>query len=307
MVIGGGPVATGAQSPPRPAPPSAARRPSNRYVRWIARRPPEAIPPPELPPPPRPPGIPRYRQIPRWGLVDVPDPAPEPPRPRAHANRQVLRNSVIIAMVLLILAAAAEIWVYALLIANRTEPVNRTHAAIAIGINLVVGIASLLAVVAVFATMIAWLREERVDRYRRDDRVDPRGRWQLVVGCVVPVLNLAWPAAFFHELAARYPDNRRTDVQWPMPGDDLEVLSPRCSRILRRWWVGWVAVSVLAYLTVLVRWCADSVQWAANGVWLTAASDLAGAAFLAGTLWVLNRLFTERAVEVPATRWLAVA
>ncbi|MCP2193919.1 DUF4328 domain-containing protein [Williamsia deligens] len=280
------PPAAAVRSAVRPGPPPRPRR----QLRWVARRPPEARPgpPARRRPPPTP--TPRYTQIPRWGLHDVVSP-PETPRPgRTERAAESMQASLLTLGITLVVAAASQAWIYGLLVVNRDEPISRAMATWAYAISQAVGWVSVVGMVVCAATFWAWMVTHRRRAYRAIDRVDPRPRWQIAVGCLVPLVNVVGAPVLMHELVR---------CGHHLPAD-------RVTAILRGWWASWVVLNALAVVTLAVRFGADSIQWGANAVLLTLLTDLAGAAFAIGTAWLLYRAFDPSADRAPTTRWLAV-
>ncbi|WP_328856052.1 DUF4328 domain-containing protein [Williamsia herbipolensis] len=274
-------------APPRPRPVPTARR--DPRIRWEARRPPEARPAPRGP---RPVGLgptPRYSVPPRWGLVDVITPAEEPRPSRLERLAGSLTPLLQATGSVLLVAAFAEAWIYALLIRNRTAPVGATTAGWAYAITWALGVVSIVMVVASLLSFTEWLRRRRAEAFAEHDRLDPRPTWHLVVGCLVPVVNIVAPAVFLHELAR---------CGHALPAD-------RVMRVLRLWWAAWAALSALAIGTLVIRYASDSIQWGANAVLLTVVCDLAGAAFAVVSSRLLVRAFDPDARPEPSTRWLA--
>ncbi|GAA1459426.1 hypothetical protein GCM10009619_20770 [Williamsia maris] len=258
-------------------------------MRWVARRPPEARPGPRLRRSASAGPTPRYTWIPRWGLVDEIAAAPEPTRDRTARWAQALTPMVQTLATLLAVTAIAQAWIYGLLVVNRSEPLNGTLVAWSYAITWGLGVVSVAMVIACLVAFVAWLRHHRERAYADNDRIDPRPRWHLTVGTIVPVLNLVAPAVFVHELAS---------CGHQLPAD-------RLVRTLRLWWAGWVALNLLAAITLTIRFTADSIQWGANAVLLTVLCDAAGAVFALVSIRLLHRAFDPAARPEPTTRWLA--
>ncbi|GAB2657559.1 hypothetical protein GCM10027169_21270 [Gordonia jinhuaensis] len=270
-----------------PPPRTAFRR---QAFRWVASRPPEAMPAPREQPRTRDPRIPRYRFIPQWGLPIVPVTAGADTRRSAHEVVSGWLSWLLpLQTALLVGAGVTQLWIYILLAINRSHPISAANGAAALALNWLFGTLSVIGMVALGATLIVWLREERRRRYRRHGLRDPRPWWQLVVGVAVPVVNLVWPAAFFHELVAQADDD-------PTP--------VRTRTLLRRWWLGWVLVNLAVYVTVLMRIVSSSVQWQANAMLLLVLCDFAGAAFTMATWWMWRNVIEPSSDRVPATRWV---
>ncbi len=251
-----------------PAPVDAP--PQRRNYRWVARPPgrrrPRGTRPSATNLAPVP--TPRYTEIPRWGLHDP------PPRQVAASRSRLARLSdravrlLTTTAVLFALSAAAEFVRYLLLMRNRTrliEPVVvylsdwsvRVFAALALAFALVTAVA-----------LAGWLIEARRRAYAADGHRDPRGMWALLLGCVVPVVNLLWPGVFLTELARRHGD-------------------PRVLQAVRIWWAVWAVNGVMAVIALSFRG-ADTLQAQANGVIFTVYTDLAAKAVAVLSLWVMR-------------------
>ncbi len=282
---GGPPPATPRAPTPRPVAPRADRR-----VRWVARRPPEALAPPRVHHTSTATPTPRYTWIPRWGLHDEVAVETPPGRDRTARLAQALAPMLQTLTTLLAVTALAQAWIYGLLVVNRSAPLNATLVAWSYAITWGLGVVSIAMVIACTAAFVAWLRRQRQLAYADIDRVDPRPLWHLAVGCLIPVLNLVAPAVFIHELAT---------CGHQLPAD-------RLVRTLRLWWAGWVVLYLFAALTLTIRFTAESIQWGANAVLLTVICDVAGALFALVTGRLLHRMFDPAARVEPTTRWLAV-
>ena len=264
----------------RPAP--------TRRFRWVARRPPEALPGP-LPRrgPARGP-TPRYTRNPGWGLVDVVAPPEKPERTRAERAADSMQPALLTLGTTLFVAALSQAWIYGLLVANRDRPIGRATATWAYAIAQAVGWVSVAGFVVCLVTFWTWMVSHRARAYRSIDRVDPRPRWQVAVGCL-PLVNIVGAPVLLHELVR---------CGHHLPAD-------RVTPILRGWWAAWAGLNLVAVVTLAVRFGADSIQWSANAVLLTMVTDLAGSAFAVGTAWLLYRTFDPNADRAPTTRWLA--
>ncbi|GAA5095733.1 DUF4328 domain-containing protein [Nocardia iowensis] len=258
-----------------------------RNYRWVARRPDHrARRSPVSTPPVVGSETPRYTQIPRWGLLDPPPrPAAEAPRPLGRLTQWTSRLLIATAAVFAV-AAVAELLRYLLLLRNRTRLI---HPAVLIGSDALVIGAALVALVLAVVTALAvvgWLIETRRVAFRKIGRDDPRSVRALVLGCLVPVVNLVWPGVFLTEIVAERSD-------------------PRALRAIRIWWAAWVFGGVVAVAALLWR-TAESLQVKADGVLFTAFTDLVAAAVALLTL-AMMRAIEERDVlgrSRIARRWL---
>lgn len=253
-----------------PAPVDAPAQ--HRNYRWVARPPGRRtrVAHPAAPQAATAPAVtPRYTEIPRWGLRDVP-PQPAPVRQsRAAALTNRVDGLLRAVTVLFLVSAAAEFVRYLLLVRNRSrliEPVlvylSDWFVFISVAVALVLALLSAVA-------LVGWLIDARRGAYAGERRRDPRGRWALLLGCLVPVVNLLWPGVFLTELA------RRT-------GD------PRTVTAVRVWWSAWVLNGVM--VTAALCWhFTGTLQAQANGVILTVYTELVAAAVAVLSLWVVRQ------------------
>lgn len=283
------------QYPPSSGGPRSGRIYRSRHVRWVARRPPEAIPPrrPFVARGPRP--IPRYTYLPRWGLFDRPAVTPGDQRSALDRSEDQLCGSLRILVGALALSAVVHLLRYVLLVVNRGTPVpvwldKITWLLVALG-----GFVALGAFVFATYALVRWVLDLRSDAYRRRDRIDPRRRWVVGALVAVPVVNLIGAPWMIVEAA---------DLR-----DDLDAVRTR--RRLTRMWVAWAIINGLAVLAVGTRIAASmsgSIQTAANGVALVIVSAAVSAVF---AWWLAGRVRTTfSATPEPvssSTRWVPVA
>jgi hypothetical protein len=247
-----------------PAPASGRRG----GYRWIARPPAPIRPFRDSAPASRPPGpTPRYREIPRWGL---PEHEPEPVAPegaeltvaRSRALRLVLFTGAAF-----LGAAAAELWRYAILLDSRTELIDPILLWCSDQLlNLLSLLALPLALGAAY-TCAEWLFAARADTFARNGMAEPRSRRWILVCCLVPVVNLVLAGVLLTELA--------------------EQVSPRLRRVVRVWWCGWVVSAAMSVISLLWHFT-DTLQARANGVVVSAVTDLVAAALAVATLWLIR-------------------
>jgi len=251
-------------------------------LQWIAEPPPTATPPRPLPVPTRYVGPPRYRQRPRGGFAPGPwrpgvvVAAPAPPEQRARVLAAVVVPLLWVLVVVALLAAGAETWRYTLLLASRDRALSADAVAASDALVLAAGVGAVLLGLAAGAVLVAWAVRASVAAAARSGARPSRAARDVVVGWVVPVLNLAVPGSVLAEIEHGALD-RAADRR------------PRPSRLLRVWWVLW-AVGVLASITTLAWSRRTGVQAEADGVLLHAALDLLAAVTAGTTAVVVARL-----------------
>jgi Domain of unknown function (DUF4328) len=235
-------------------------------------------------------GPPSYRDNPRWGFpplawrwpTAVPgtisgDGAPVTvERVRAvggHATAMMLALAG-----LSLTAAAGEVWRYVLLLRSRDGALSDTvvatsDAVVTIGAVLALAFALLAAAVTVW-----WLQLARRAAAEAAEQTPSRRDWQVLVYLLVPGVNLAMAGVFLTELehqVLRRPADQR----------------PRPTRATTIWWVAW-AVSGLLFATTVVWRFRSGVQAQADGVVLSALTDLAAATVAILTALTVRRLST---------------
>ncbi|UVF80258.1 DUF4328 domain-containing protein [Gordonia mangrovi] len=275
--------------------PRSGRLYRSRHVRWVARRPPEAIPlrrRPELAAPPR--YIPRYVYIPQWGLRDAPV-APDAATSRAAVLSAALTRALHVLAAALGLAAIAHLLRYGLLIVNRSTPVPAWTDLVTSTLVIFGGLLALGCFVYTTVVFARWVMAMRTEAYRGADRRDPRARWQILLLAAVPLVNVVGVAVLLHEAA-----NVRADLD-----------RDRTRRRLTRMWVAWTIVNVLAVAAIVTRVVATlsgSIQTGANGLVAVTVSAACSAVF---ARWLAGRLeatfATAQHDPVPSRRWVVAA
>ncbi|MCP2276804.1 protein of unknown function (DUF4328) [Nocardia amikacinitolerans] len=243
-----------------------------RNYRWVARRPDQRNGRPVVTAARKPAApTPRYTQIPRWGLRDEPGAAADAtPRRRTAVLAGRVAPLLLVTAGMFALAAVGELVRYVVLLVNRTRLIDPW--ALRFSDWLVTG-SSLLALAFALASgvaLIGWLVETRRAVFAKAGRSDPRSAPALVLGCLIPVVNLVWPGVFLTEIATERGD-------------------PRALRATRIWWCAWVFGGLMAAAALLWR-TADSLQVKADGVLFTAWTDAVAAAVTVLTLWMLRLL-----------------
>ncbi|MPZ66599.1 MAG: DUF4328 domain-containing protein [Pseudonocardiaceae bacterium] len=228
-------------------------------------------------------GPPAYRDVPRWGLPRVVwrrtrqlDTMPSDHAWRMRALAGSAGPLLWLAATLALLAAAAEVWRYTILLDSRNDAVPAGPLRVSDALVVTGGVMSLLAGALAAFAVLAWLIRGYAAAAESAGVAAARPRWQLVAGVLVPGVNLLLPAAVLAEMehAALGGDTARR---------------PRPSRLIVAWWVVWAAGLLLATITMLWR-LRDTVQAQADGVLLTAATDVLAAAVAVLTAIVVRRL-----------------
>ncbi|MBT0567630.1 DUF4328 domain-containing protein [Williamsia sp. CHRR-6] len=235
---------------------------------------------------------PRYATIPRWGLRDAVAPAEADGTAKKSVFESLgesLHHLLLVTAAVLGVAAVAQMGVYALLVINRSHPIDETVAVMSYLFTWLTGGLSVAVVVLTAVAFVSWLHRARAKAYAAADRVDPRPLWQLLAGTLVPGATIVFPALFIHELAA---------LGHHLPAD-------RVDRVLRLWWASWAGLNAFGVVILLIRLRAESVQWGANAVLFTVICNLLGAAFAVVSIRLLRNGFDAEARPEPVTRWLA--
>ncbi|HVK20045.1 MAG TPA: DUF4328 domain-containing protein [Actinokineospora sp.] len=260
--------------PQRPAP-----------LDWVAT-------PPPGPPAPASPrrfgpylGPPSYRSTPRWGFPALAWRWPTSvaaAESTTSATEQVrtrgrLAMGALVALAIFsVLAAGAEAWRYVLLLSARTSALPRGTVAASDSLVVTSAFASVAFGIAAAALLLWWLVPARKAAQEIAGYASARPMWQVVVGVVVPGINLVVPGAVVAELE---------HAAMRKPGDER----PSPSGLVRTWWIALAVGGVAFAVTVLWR-LRDSVQAKADGVLISAATDLIAAAVAVLTVLVVLRI-----------------
>jgi hypothetical protein len=255
-------------------------------VRWVASPPPGAVPRRRVRPAERYTGPPAYPVPPRWGFPNltwreptlVPGTASSYPRP-VERVRLLSRNAVTVLWFLagLALAAAgAEFWRYALLVISRDSALDTDVVAMSDALEIIASLLTVVFGLLGIASVLWWLLVARQAAADENGQEPPRSTRQVLIGALVPGLNLVVAGSIVAELEhaiLRRPVERR----------------PKPSRLVLAWWAAWVLDAVL--MIVVIGWrFRDGVQAQADGVLLSGLLDASGALLAGLTAIVVHRL-----------------
>jgi hypothetical protein len=254
---------------------------------WVATPPPGVSAAPRPRPRPAPYlGPPAYPAAPRWGLPrliwratsSVPGTVQRAKADAATLTRQARLTEVILwaVGVSALVAGAGEIWRYTLLVLGRNEALSADGVAVS---NTLVLTAALLAVCLELAALVLTLRWLLVARELAGELAGcapARPTWQLLLGVLLPVLNLFMAGSVLAELEhvalAASPTAR-----------------PKPSLLVRYWWAAWALGELLAIGTLLLG-LRSSLQARADDVLWHAATDLVAVVVVALTVLVLRMI-----------------
>lgn len=193
-----------------------------------------------------------------------------------------------------LVSAGAEAWRYAILLDSRDSAVSDDALRLSDALVNTAGVVSMVASAVAIMLCALWLL--RGYQAAADDAgVAPaRPQWQLMVGMLVPGVNLVLVGILLTELEHAALSGAKTR-------------RPRPSRLLLGWWALWIVSGVLATGTLL--WgLRDDTQAEADTVFLHVLVGVAGAALATCTVYVIRRLTSVLSpldVERPQ-RWVAV-
>jgi hypothetical protein len=230
-------------------------------------------------------GPPAYPVIPRWGFprlawrepTSVPGTATRPPRSvrRVVGHARVAVSVLWLVALAAVLAGGGEVWRYVLLVVGRSTALPDNVVAVS---DALVNTGALLAAVGgvvALVLVLRWLLGIREVAASEAGVRPARADWQVLVGVLVPVLNLFVAGSVLAELEQTALGARHA--------------RPRPSRLVLAWWVVWVGSEVLAITTALLD-LRTSVQARADGVLWYATTDLVAAAVAVLTLLVIGAL-----------------
>ncbi|QFZ23940.1 DUF4328 domain-containing protein [Saccharothrix syringae] len=255
----------------------------------MATPPPGAYPHRRLGAPPRPyAGPPSYPVPPRWGFpllawrwptsLATADERPADAVDHVQRLSRTASHALGLAALTALWAAGSEIWRYVLLLLSRYGALSATTVGVSDAMVVSSAVVALVAGVMALVFTLLWLRRARNAAASAAGYAPSRSDTEVLVGLVVPGVNLVVPGSVLAELehaALRQPVTAR----------------PRPSRLLRWWWGLWVGTGLVTAFTAAWSF-RSSVQAMADGVVLHAVADLLAAATAVVTAVVVRRVTT---------------
>jgi hypothetical protein len=240
-------------------------------------------------------GPPSYPVPPRWGFpqlswrwpVSLGKKAKPQPLDQLRMLSRNLTATLWVTAAALVVAVGGEGWRYTLLILSRSGALSRNTVAFSDALVVTAGVVSGLSALASLGIGVLWVLRARDVAAAVSGQRPARPVRDVLIGLLVPVLNLAVAGSVLAELehaAARKPATER----------------PRPSRLLLMWWIAWIASEILFAVVWLVMYFGTSVQSLANGVELHLLADLV-AAFVAATSAVFVSRITQLLEPVDLT------
>lgn len=258
-------------------------------VDWVATPPPGAYPHRRLGAPPKPyAGPPAYPVPPRWGFpllawrwptsVATDDEQPADSVDQVQRLARTASHALGLAALTALWAAGSEVWRYVLLLLSRYGALSESTVGVSDAMVVASSVVAVVTGVLALAFTLLWLRRARNAAATAAGYGPPRSDTEVLVGLVVPGVNLVVPGSVLAELehaALRQPATTR----------------PRPSTLLRWWWGLWAFGGLFAAFTIAWSF-RDSVQAMADGVVLHAVSNLLAAAVAVLTAAVVRRITT---------------
>jgi len=271
-------------------------------VDWVATPPPGAYQRRQPRFRPRYQGPPSYPVPPRWGFpllawrwpTSVMGDAKAPVSvDQVRTRARTAANALGLAALTAIWAAGSEIWRYILLALSRFGALSPTTVGLSDAMVVSASVVSWVASALAILLTLLWLRRARDAAADAAGYAPSRSDLQVVIGLVVPGMNLVVPGSVAAELehaALREPVDRR----------------PAPSNLIRTWWALWVATGLFVAFTLAWSF-RSSVQALADGVLLHAFADLLAAAVAITTTLVVRRITTLLLpVDPSAVRFMRV-
>jgi Domain of unknown function (DUF4328) len=241
-------------------------------------------------------GPPFYTVPPRWGFPPLtwrwPRSVPGTPSALPSATDRVrflARHTTALLWLLAglsLIAMGGEVWRYVLLLESRYGALSADVVAFSDALLTAAAVLALAVAVLAAVTTMWWLFVARDAAVELSGYEPSRSDRHALVGLLVPGLNLVVAGSLLAEL--EHAVLRRPVDHRPTP-----------TRLVLSWWIAWGLSGVLATVTLLWR-LRSGVQAKADGVVLTAATDLVAAIATILTVVVVCRLTALLAPIDPA-------
>ncbi|GAB2998895.1 DUF4328 domain-containing protein [Saccharothrix stipae] len=255
-------------------------------VDWVANPPPGAYPHRRRGAPRAYTGPPSYPVPPRWGFpllawrwptsVATDDHRPADTVDQAQRAARTASHALGLAALTAVWAAGSETWRYVLLLLSRYGAMSGTTVGVSDAMVVASSVVMLVASAVAVVFTLLWLRRAR-NAAARDAGYGPsRSDNEVVIGLVVPGVNLVVPGSVLAELehaALRQPATSR----------------PNPSTLIRWWWGLWACTCLFTAFT-LAWGFRSSTQALADGVLLHAITDLLAAAVATVTALVVRHI-----------------
>ncbi len=231
-------------------------------------------------------GPPSYPVPPRWGFPNllwrrptaVPGTASGEVTPGERLR--VITRSVLPVLWtfagLALIASAAEIWRYVLLVESRNSALSTSVVSVSDSFVITAGLLTTILSLLPSGLTVWWLLVARQAAAEASGEAPPRRQGQVLVFVLVPVVNLLLVLPILAEL--EHAVLRRSRETRPKP-----------SRLVLAWWGVWVLNWLLLVLVIVWRF-RDGVQALADGVVLVALTDLAAAGLAVMTALLVKRM-----------------
>ena len=234
-------------------------------------------------------GPPAYTENPRWGFPPLawrwPTTVPGTPgagqpvtvdRVRAVGGHATAMMWTLAGLTLT--AAGGEIWRYVLLLDSRNGALSDRVVATSDAVVTIAAVLALAFTVLAGAVTIWWLHLARHAAAEAADQTPPRGDWQVLAYLLIPGVNLAMAGVILAELEHHVLHR---------PADER----PKPTRATKIWWTVWVAAGLM-FATTLIWHYRNGVQAQADGVILSALTDLTATAVAVLTALTVRRIST---------------
>lgn len=233
-------------------------------------------------------GPPAYGSTPRWGFpalawrwpTTVPGTSSEVDRPVTVDRVRLVAGNASAMMwavaALALLAAGGEVWRYVLMVRSLDGALSSRLVATSDAVVTTAAVLALAFAVLAVVVVVWWLLLARRVAADIVHRTPARPDWQVLVYLAVPGVNLVMAGVVLAELEHQV-------LRRPAGG------RPRPSRATVVWWAAWVVSGLLFGATVVWRF-RGGAQAQADGIVLTAVTDLAAVAVAVLTALAVRRL-----------------